>query len=66
MKNTQTIQILSDSATLYDSAGFIQDSGLTVHDYGDTISIGSTQHAKVDLTITKARIESVHGWELKL
>lgn len=58
--------VLSTSAIVFDREGYIQHQGVQVCDFGDTITIGATEHSKSDLTITDTTITSVHGWEVQL
>jgi hypothetical protein len=55
--------IITTSALILDSQGFITAQNVEICDYGDAISIGSALHAKCDLGITGDRITStVAGW----
>lgn len=60
------MKTLSTNATVIDRAGYIQSQFVQVCDFGDTISIGSTEHCKNDLTISCDKIESIHGWTVLL
>lgn len=65
MSNTN-YAVLSTSASVLDREGYIQQQGVEVCDFGDTITIGATEHNKSDLTITGDSITSIHGWAVQL
>lgn len=58
-----TETILSEAASIYDANGYLTQSGVTVCDCGEIVTIGGTAHAKTDLRINSYRIESlIAGW----
>lgn len=68
-----TTKVLSRSATLFDSGGFVVESGLTVLDLsgGDLIApcitVGGTPHLRDDLEIAGASIAARDGgWSVDL
>lgn len=63
---TTKYNVLSTSAIVFDREGYIQHQGVQVCDFGDTLSIGATEHDKSDLTITADSITSIHGWTVQL
>jgi hypothetical protein len=61
------MKILSTTATVINSDGYVEAEQITVCDLGETITIGCTEHNKSDLVIGHAIISSeISGWSVLL
>jgi len=53
---SRTMKPITTSATVYNEQGIATAHNVAIHDFGDTVSIGSTEHNKGDLVIADREI----------